>query len=919
MRALAEHQAVPTAEPPALDADRVEPDAAASDVVRGGQTPGRRQYLTLKAQQPDAILLFRMGDFYETFDGDAEICARELGIALTSRPMGKDEGRIPLAGVPHHQLERYLERLVGAGYRVAIAEQVSEPGHGLVERRIVRVVTPGTVENGALLAPAAHNWLAALAPAPAGPDQQPRWALAACDVTTGELELQVLPGDELGGEWARLTPRELLVPDTDARGAVAGAMLPEGVLVTRRDPRRFAVADATEALCGQFAVGTLDGFGLIGLEAALGPTGALLDYLAEAWPGALAHLRLPRPVRGAAHVFLDAQTRRNLELFAPARPPSAGETSGRALIDVLDETRTPMGGRLLRLRLGRPLRELAPLQARLDAVAAFVEAGSERHRLREQLRGLPDVERLLGRVRAGTAHARHLVQLASGLARLPVAAETARAAGAAAAALIDGAATDGAPVAGALTAAAETAALVAAALNDDPPVDPADGDSVRTGFDPEVDRLRALASGAREELAALETAQRERTGLSVKAGFHRVFGYYLELPRAQADRAPHDYEPRQTLAGTQRFRFPPLTALEAEILEARDALLTAERAVLDRVLAQLAAAGPAILRAAAAIATLDVAAGLATVAVDRGYVRPKLASGGALAIEDGRHPVVEHELPAGEFVPNDAVLDSESAIVVLTGPNMGGKSTYLRQTALIVLLAQCGSFVPARRARIPLVDRIFSRVGAQDDLAAGQSTFMVEMVETATILHQATERSLVILDEVGRGTATHDGLAIAQAVVEYLHDRPGGAPWTLFATHFHELTALAATLPRVTNRSVAVSDAADADGTGEIVFLHRIVAGGADRSYGVHVAALAGLPRAVVGRARELLRALDAAPRGQTVEPGVQAQLLPLQPAPEPLIDELAELELDAVTPLEALKQLYELRAAARQRLGAEG
>jgi len=892
---------------------RTSPSGGAS----GGQTPGRRQYLALKAQQPDAVLLFRMGDFYETFDDDAALCARELGIALTSRSMGKGEGRIPLAGVPHHQLERYLERLVSAGHRVAIAEQVSEPGQGLVERRIVRVVTPGTVESGSLLPAAAHNWLAGLAPGPVDADGAARWALAAVDVTTGELELQLLGSDELSGEWARLAPRELLIPEDD-RDSIAGAVLPEGVLLTRRPTRRFAAPAATEALCAQLGVATLDGFGLAGLELAVGPAGALLDYLAEAWPGALAHLRPPRPVRGSELVFLDAQTRRNLELFTPTRAPAAtvggADASGQALIDVLDETGTPMGARLLRLQLGRPLRERAPLEARLDAVAAFVAAGGARQALRDQLRGLPDIERLLGRVRAGTAHARHLVQLARALERLPGAVETARTAGAASAALVDGTVTDGHPAAGAIATAAEAAALVATALGDDPPADPADGDTVRAGFDLEVDRLRDLASGAREQLTAIEVAERARSGLTVKVGYHRVFGYYLEVPRSQAERAPDDYEPRQTLAAAQRFRFAPLTALEAEILEAKDALLVAERAVLDRVRAQLAAAGAAILRAAAVVAALDVAAALATVAVDRGYVRPALANAGALEIEDGRHPVVEHGLAAGAFVPNDAILDADGTIVVLTGPNMGGKSTYLRQTALIVLLAQCGSFVPARRARIPLVDRIFSRVGAQDDLAAGQSTFMVEMVETATILHQATERSLVILDEVGRGTATHDGLAIAQAVVEYLHHRPGGAPRTLFATHYHELTALAGTLPRVTNRSVAVTEAG-----GEVVFLHRIVEGGADRSYGVHVAALAGLPRAVVARARELLRELETRSAGVAPDATAVPRSLPLEPPAEPLLDDLAALDLDAVTPLEALQQLYELRAAARRRNGVEG
>jgi len=862
-------------------------------------TPARRQYLTLKEQHPDALLLFRMGDFYETFDEDAELAAAELGIALTSRPMGKQEGRIPLAGIPYHQLDRYLERLVAAGHRVAIAEQVSEPGQGLVERRVVRVVTPGTVESGSLLPPEAHNWLAALAPAPLDADGVERWALAACDVTTGELELQLLRAAELPGEWARLTPRELLLPH-DVRLPDGGRA--EHALVTERPARAFDRERASEALAEQLGVATLDGFGIAGFEPALGAAGALLDYLADAWPGALAHLRPPRVVRPAEHVTLDAQTRRNLELFAPARLGG----SGASLVETLDETRTAMGARLLRQRLGRPLRRAEPLERRLDEVTAFVESSAARHGLREALRGLPDMERLLGRVRAGTAHARHLLQLRLALERLPTAADAARAAGPGPAAL----------VAGALVAAAEPAAVIAAALSDDPPTDPTDGNTVRDGFDPEVDRLRALASGAREQLAALEAGERERTGLgSIKVGFHRVFGYYLELPRSQADRAPAEYEPRQTLAAAQRFRFGPLSELETEILEAKDLLLSAERAVLDRVRAQVAAAGPALIRASEVVAALDVAAALAETAVARGYVRPELAEGGALEIDAGRHPVVERQLEAGAFVPNDLVLGADADLVLLTGPNMGGKSTYLRQTALIVLLAQCGSFVPAERARIPLADRIFSRVGAQDDLAAGQSTFMVEMVETAAILHEATERSLVILDEVGRGTATHDGLAIAQAVVEYLHHRPAGTPRTLFATHYHELTALAGTLPRVTNRSVAVSEAA-----GEVVFLHRIVDGGADRSYGVHVAALAGLPRAVVARARELLLTFERDSGGLLATAGGAAPIaVPLQPVPEPLVEQLAALEPDALTPLEALQQLYELRAAARRRLGVEG
>ena len=844
-----------------------------------------------------------MGDFYETFDEDAEVAARVLGIVLTSRPMGSDEGRIPLAGIPYHQLDRYLDQLVAAGYRVAIADQTSLPpsrggAPGLVERRISRVVTPGTVDRGELLSERGNNWLAAVVRA-TGTEGE-RWGLAACDVTTGEIELQIVPGDALPGEWARLQPREVLV----AEGGPL-PVLPEASLRSECPARDFRPERAREVLAERRGVASLDGYGLEGFDAAVGAAGAIVAYLASNWPQALAHLRAPRAVRTAEVVYLDPQTRRSLELF------TGGRSVEGSLIETLDRTQTAMGGRLLRQRLGQPLRQAASANARLDEVQAFAEAPRPREALRNALRGLPDLERLLGRVRARTAGARHLVQLRRGIEALPVLRARAAEAGEVAERVATG-----------LAGAEEAANVIAAALTDDPPAEVGgatgvEGETVRAGFDAEVDRLRALATGARGTLAALEASERQRTGIaSLKVGYHRVFGYYLECTRAQADRAPADYEPRQTLANQQRFRFAPLAALETEILGAKDALLDAERAIVDRVRAQTAVAGVAIERAAEAVARLDVAAALASVAADHGYVRPELAESGALEIEDGRHPVVERRLPTGAFVPNDVHLGGGHAdLVVLTGPNMAGKSTYLRQTALIVLLALCGSFVPASRARIAVADRIFSRVGAQDDIAAGQSTFMVEMLETATILHNATQRSLVILDEVGRGTSTYDGLAIARAIVEHLHHRPGGSPRTLFATHYHELTALAATLPRVANRSVAVREEGH-----DVVFLHRIVDGGADRSYGVHVAALAGLPSTVVARARELLSELEAQAAASTAvgrETGAQSSLLATPE--ETLLRELAEIDPDGLTPLAALQRLYELRSAARHRLAIEG
>ena len=871
-----------------------------------------------------------MGDFYEAFDDDAALLAETLGIALTARPLGKREGRVPMAGIPHHALERYLDQLLAAGLRVALAEQLepdisaSQPV-GLVERRVTRVVTPGTVEEGALLPAGGHNWLVALTPAPAAraaAGEEPRWGLAACDATTGELECQLLAEAALAGELARLAPRELLLPDAPGP-ALDGLALPEGARRTARPARDFAPEAAARALCARYGVASLDGFGLRGHEPAVGAAGALLAYLEEGWPQALRHLRPPRVVRAEDHVALDAQTRRTLELF---ESPGGPET---ALLATLDRTRTGPGGRLLRERLGRPLRDAAAAEARLDEVEAWVEAPLARAGLRRALRGLPDLERLLGRVRAGSAGPRRLAQLRRGLERLPQLAAEARAAGGAAA-----------PLAGELVGAAEPARALAAALADDPPAEAGEGAALRPGFDAELDALRALAADARGALAALEAAERERTGLAaLKVGYHRVFGYYLELPRAQAGRAPAEYEPRQTLANAQRYRYSPLGELEDRILGAKERLLEAERAALACLCEQVAAAGPAIERAAAAAARLDVAAALAEVAVDCGYVRPALHAAGPIVIEGGRHPVVERRLEPGAFVPNECALGDGTDIVLLTGPNMGGKSTYLRQIALIALLAQCGSYVPATRAELGMVDAIFTRVGAQDDLAAGRSTFMLEMVETAEILHRATERSLLLLDEIGRGTSTRDGLAIARAVVEALHHRPGGTPRTFFATHYQELTALAGLLPRVANRAVAVAERGV-----EVVFLHRIVEGAADRAYGVHVAALAGLPRAVVARARELLAQLEAgggaaggwadavaaggegpsepwggAAAGRGGGGAAGAQLSLLAAAPEAIVEELAALDPDALSPLEALQRLYELRRAARARLGVEG
>lgn len=847
-----------------------------------------------------------MGDFYEAFDEDAALLAETLGIALTSRPLGKAEGRIPMAGIPHHALDRYLDQLVTSGLRIALAEQVEPSGNGLVERRVLRVVTPGTVEDGALLSGGSHNWLVALNPAPVMPgdaNNALRWGFAACDVTTGELECQLLDEQALDGELARLAPLEIVMPEGSEKD-LSEEFAPKA-LRTIRPGKGFITADAERALCERFEVITLEGFGLDGLDPAVGAVGGLLNYLKESWPEAVHLLREPNVPRTGRFVSLDAQTRRTLELFE-----SMGDEES-SLLGAIDCTLTGPGARLLRMRLGRPLRDAQATELRLDEVTAWVEMPLARAALRRALRGLPDLERLLGRVRAGSAGPRQLLQLRHALERLPELAKQTLAAGEPVASLADD-----------FNGSIEPATLLAAALEEDPPAEVGDGNTLKRGFDTSLDELRVLAEDARGALSDLETSERKRTGLgNLKVGYHRVFGYYLELPRSQAGQAPEEYEPRQTLANAQRYRYRPLSELEDQILSAKERLSEAEQSALDRLCGQLAATGTGIQRAAEAVARLDVSAALADLAVDHGYVRPQLLPAGPILIESGRHPVVERKLEVGTFVPNNVELGRGTDLALLTGPNMGGKSTYLRQTALIVLLAQIGSYVPAVHVEIGMVDAIYTRVGAHDDLAGGRSTFMIEMVETAQILHRATERSLVLLDEVGRGTSTRDGLAIARAVVEALHHRSSGTPRTLFATHYRELTILSALLPRVANYAVAVTER-----DGEVVFLHRVEEGAADRSYGVQVAALAGLPRAVVARARELLAQLEVVtPLGaewtttdsEWGDPGTQLALG--TSIAEGLLEELAELDPDELSPLEALQRLYELRAAARARMGIEG
>ena len=852
-------------------------------------TPLRRQYLKIKQRYPDAIVLFRLGDFYETFDEDARLASRELDIVLTSRSMGNNL-KVLLAGVPAHSLEPYLMRLVKKGYKVAICEQLSDPAtsKGLVERDVVRVVTPGTVVEPALLEQKANNYLAAVVTE--GEDS----GISYVDITTGEYCTSQLPADLLALELERLCPAELVVPE--------GLELPAGCgdyPVARLPASAFDNGAARQLLLDHLGVATLEPFGCQDLPLAVRAAGAIIEYVSQTQRISLNQITTLHTYSVSKFMTLDQHTRRNLELFRGGR---WGDSSS-SLLSTLDLTRTPMGGRLLRRWLGQPLLDLVELDRRQEAVAFFHGNSMLRESTISTLSHITDLERILNRIRLGVAAPRELVSLkgsleaSSGLMAL-VQLEGSEA--------ISWLGDEMAPC-------GDVVALIGETIATDPEGDPGEGKVIAEGFSPDLDELRQASRNSREYIAGLERRERERTGIkSLKVGYNRVFGYYIEISRSHLPQVPDDYVRRQTLVGGERFITSELKEYESLILNARERIEEVERSLYRQVCNQIVERARAIGSVARGIGHIDVFASLAEGASRYGYVRPRLTEGDSIEIRGGRHPVVESVMPPGTFVPNDAVLSAgDSQLMVLTGPNMAGKSTYIRQVALITLLAQIGSYVPADSATVGLVDRIFTRVGLQDDLATGQSTFMVEMVETAAILNQATPRSLVILDEIGRGTSTYDGLSIARSVVEYIHNSPRLGCKTLFATHYHELTQLANTLPRVKNFSVAVSEE-----DGKVVFLHRILPGGADKSYGVHVAQLAGLPRAVVNRAWEVLDDLEHNGAGKPVPRTARSSKpsslqIPLFNEPSPSMEELLRLDVANMTPLEAITKLYELQQIA--------
>ena len=837
------------------------------------------QYRDIKSRHAGSILFFRMGDFYEMFFDDAELGARVLGITLTARGDG-----VPLAGVPVKAAAEYLRQLVAAGHRVAICEQVEDPklAKGIVRREVVETVTPGALLQDGWLAGTRNNWIVAAAGT----------GLAAIDLSTGEFVLERIDPDALGDALQRYGPAEVVVPiGTDPSGSW---------LRTEREPWEFDAPLAGDDLARRFELAGLDGLGIASDDApAVGAAGALLRYLAELQPGGLPHLGRPTVRRSDAHLWLDEMTRRNLELVEPLLDGNENAT----LLRTIDRTVTPMGGRLLRQWMLSPLRDVAGIEERLDAVETALRRGSARQRLREALDGVRDLERLAGRAAAGRATPRELGALRDSFVRLPEV-------GHALAELVTPE-RDGrlAACREELDPLGDLATLLARGLVERPPATLAEGGVIREGYDAELDELCGLRDGGKQTIAAIQQRERDRTGIpSLKVGFNKVFGYFLEVTHAHRDRVPADYERRQTLAGAERYVTPELKDYEAKVLGAEEHIGRREAELFGALRTAVGDAISRVQRTARVLAQLDVWTALAEVAESHRYVRPALHDGFGLTMKASRHPVIERLMPREAFMPNDVVFSETERVLLVTGPNMAGKSTILRQIGLCVVLAQLGSFIPADEARIGLVDRLFTRVGASDNLARGQSTFMVEMAETSAILHSASMRSLVLLDEIGRGTSTYDGVAIAWAVSEHLHDNVGCK--TMFATHYHELMQLPEKLQHARNYNVLVREAGD-----RVVFLHRLAPGGTDRSYGVHVAELAGLPNAVVKRAREVLLRLEGEHR---VVPGAPApapdpgQLaLFADPLPHPVVDDLKAMDLNAMTPIEALNRLVELQRKA--------
>jgi len=865
------------------------------DVSPARLTPMMRQYLQAKAEAPDSLLFFRMGDFYELFFEDAVDASEMLGLTLTSRDGADRDKRVPMAGVPVRAVDSYVAKAIKAGRTVTLCDQIEDPkdAKGIVKRAVVRTITPGTVMEPDLLEERSNSYLGALLV------RGEAAGLSFVDVTTGEFLVARLEGDVgrvLHDELTRMAPKELIHPDSLEGGLLDGlrARFPD-ILFTRRTEDDFDPAGAQEMLLELFGLATLKGVGLEDEPLAAGSAGAVLSYVRAMQRDTVPRLQMPRRYSPSGYVVLDGNTQRNLELTESL----ADKSKRGALLGVLDRTLTAMGGRRLRHWILHPLLDVALIRQRLDGVETFFEDTQLRMGLREGLKGMADLERLMGRITSRSGNPRDVRALGASLGRIP---EIRKQLTGLEAPFLQA-------LQGELDPLEDVASRIEAAIVDEPPVAATEGDIIRDGYDGELDKLRTLVRGGRDWIAALQRDERARTGITnLKVGYNKVFGYYIEVSKGQAHLAPEDYQRKQTLVNAERYVTPQLKEREEAILNAQEGMQRLEYDLFSRLRDEIGQESRRIQQTAAALGELDVVLALAEVAARKNYCKPEIDDGFEIEVSDGRHPVVEDLMQSAEFVPNDTRLGEGTRLQIVTGPNMAGKSTYLRQAALITLMAQMGSFVPAARARVGVVDRIFTRVGASDNLVRGESTFMVEMIETANILNTATERSLLVLDEIGRGTSTFDGISIAWSVAEHIHDKLGSK--TLFATHYHELTDLGEKLENAKNLTVAVREWGE-----RVIFLYRIVDGGADHSYGIQVAKLAGLPPSVLKRARAILEGLES---GNTAAVGLPQQMYLFGPGastPEPsAVDkELEALQPDSLSPKEALEFVYHLKHLASQ------
>jgi len=864
-------------------------------------TPMMRQYLELKEKYPDCLLFFRLGDFYEMFFEDAKSASKELDLVLTGRDCGLSE-RAPMCGVPYHAVDNYIAKLIEKGYRVAVCEQMEDPAlaKGLVERDVIRVITPGTVIEERMLEDDQNSYIASISLG----DQA--IGLAYADVSTGEFYLLQLDGDApsvgLMDELERIRPREIIADPSLFLQQILSRKITASFYLEQYGANAFLPESAKDMLMRHFNVASLAGFGVENAPYAVSAAGALMRYLDETQKNALSHIHGMRLLNRSSYMVLDATTRRNLELTQPLR---FGASKKNTLISLLDSAKTGMGGRMLRDWIDRPLQSVEAIERRLDAVEELTNSMTERKQLQELLHGVYDIERLCSKIVYGTVHARDCVALSKTLERIPFIKETLKQ-------NKSGALQN---ISERLDEMEDVLSLLQSAITDEPPAGLKDGGFIRAGYNAEVDELRAIADGSQDWLDRFEAEERENTKIkNLRVGYNRVFGYYIEVTKSYLQLVPYHYERKQTLTNAERFVTPELKEMEQKILGAKDRLIALEYELFLGIREVLLASTERLQTDGALIAELDALVSLGEVASNNNYCRPKLNKVGKIRIVNGRHPVIERALKE-PFVPNDVLLDrSENRLLIITGPNMAGKSTYMRQIALIALMAHVGSFVPAQEADVSVVDRIFTRIGASDDLSSGQSTFMVEMSEVANILHNATKDSLLILDEIGRGTSTFDGLSIAWSVLEYIADCKRCGAKALFATHYHELTELEGELAGVKNFRVTVREIGD-----DIVFLRKIVRGGADKSFGIQVARLAGLPDEVLDRAKEILEKLESADIAARSDATPAKVLTSVQAS---LLDEdnehsalriVREMDVDHMTPLEALNQLYALHAMLKQ------